>query len=118
MKKTITPFRNEQAAKNAEVEAAMNTMRQLTTSALLAAMENILRVLAERGQEVRDFDHKEKVVQQIRLVGGTPYILAARPEENVGEYISELQKAQESIRTLSAHNMRLLEENRKLKGGH
>ncbi len=99
-RKTIAPFRNERAAKQSAMEQAINTLRNLPTSALLQAMENILNVLSERGQEVRDFDHKEKVVQQVRMVGGKPYILAAVPEEDAEQYASELKQAKENNRFL------------------
>lgn len=109
-KKTIAPFRNEKAERDAALEAAVNTMRGLPTNALLQAMENILKVLKERGQEVRDFDHKEKVVQQVRMVGMKPYMLAAVLEEDVEEYLSELQQAKESNRFLCKRIKTLQEE--------
>lgn len=109
-KKTIAPFRNEKAERDAALEAVVNTMRGLPTNALLHAMENILKVLKERGQEVRDFDHKEKVVQQVRMVGMKPYMLAAVPEEDVEEYLSELQQAKESNRFLRKRIKTLQEE--------
>ena len=122
-KKTIAPFRNERAQKEADLEAAVNTLRGLPTNALLQAMENILKVLNERGQPVRDFDHKEKVIQQVRMVGGKPYVLAAVPEESVEEYLSELQKERESniflckrIRTLQEEVESLRAELKRKKG--
>ena len=122
-KKTIAPFRNERAQKEAALEAAVNTLRGLPTNALLQAMENILKVLNERGQPVRDFDHKEKVIQQVRMVGGKPYMLAAVPEESVEEYLSELQKERESniflckrIRTLQEEVGSLRAELKRKKG--
>lgn len=122
-KKTIAPFRNERAQKEAALEAAVNTLRGLPTNALLQAMENILKVLNERGQPVRDFDHKEKVIQQVRMVGGKPYMLAAVPEESVEEYLSELQKERESniflckrIRTLQEEVESLRAELKRKKG--
>lgn len=122
-KKIIAPFRNERAQKEAALEAAVNTLRGLPTNALLQAMENILKVLNERGQPVRDFDHKEKVIQQVRMVGGKPYMLAAVPEESVEEYLSELQKERESniflckrIRTLQEEVESLRAELKRKKG--
>ena len=115
-KKMIVPFKNEEAERNAAMETALNTMRGLPTYALLQAMENILKILKERGQEVRDFDHKEKVVQQVRLVGMKPYILAAEPEEDVGKYLSELQQAKENNRFLSQKIRELQKEVEGLKG--
>lgn len=74
------PFRDEKTAKEAATKSAMDVLRKTPTAVLLQSTEMILNVLKERGQEVRDFDNKEKVVQQVRLIGGKPYFLAAKDD--------------------------------------
>ena len=45
-------------------------LRDMPTFALLAVMNEILEVLQERQLEVRDWDHKEKVVRKFSSIGG------------------------------------------------
>ena len=53
-------------------------LREMPTFALLATMNEIINVLQERGAEIRDWDHKGKVVRQFSSIGGKLYVLATK----------------------------------------
>lgn len=108
------PFRSEEAEKKSMMNAAVDSMRSMPTRALLQSIEVTIRVLKERGKEIRDFDNKEKVVQQVRMIGVQPYFLAAKPEEDVEKYESELEQQKNNNRFLCKEIERLREENKRL----
>lgn len=60
----------------AATEKATAELRELPTFAIVAAMNGMIGVLRERGQEIRDWDEKSKVVQRISVIGGRVYALA------------------------------------------
>lgn len=117
--KKVYPFRSKKTEEEAMREAAVDMMKNLPTNALLGTMETILNILQERGQEIRDFDNKKKVVQQIRLIGLKPYFLAAEPEDEVegkvAEYESELKQQKENNIFLVKRCRDLMNENERLK---
>lgn len=62
---------------------ATQVMRQLPVPALLQCIEWQLDILREKGVEVKDWDNKNRVLKQVRFMGGKAYFLAA--EENTGD---------------------------------
>ena len=67
----------------------------MPTFALLATMNEIINVLQERGAEIRDWDHKDKVVRRMSSIGGKLYVLATR-EQTEAETNGEKQGSEES----------------------
>lgn len=62
---------------NSSLADATQVMRQLPVSAMLASIEMQIDILHERGVEIRDWEHKDRVLQQVRMMGGKVYFLAA-----------------------------------------
>lgn len=62
---------------NSSLADATQVMRQLPVSAMLASIEMQIDILRERGVEIRDWEHKDRVLQQVRMMGGKVYFLAA-----------------------------------------
>lgn len=62
-----------------------NQLRTMPTFALLAAVNEIIEILRERGAEVRDWDHKEKIVRKMSSIGGKLYVLATAGEATEAE---------------------------------
>lgn len=50
----------------------------------LSILEAYISVLRKRGVEIRDWDNKEKILQQVRIIGGKAYFLAAGDEKPNG----------------------------------
>lgn len=117
MEKKCVLFRDKVAEQKYEMDAAVNALRRMPTIALLQTIETIVNVLAERGEKIRDFDNKEKTVQQVRMIGKYPYFLCARQKDNPQEYVSELQQLQGKILELMQENKQLSEENARIKAG-
>ena len=86
---------------------AEKMLYNLPVQSILFSMETQLRVLENRGIEIRDFDHKEKAVKQIRLIGGKAYFLATGSENKVEEYL-------DTIGHLRKYNLELMKTNKKL----
>lgn len=62
---------------NSSLADATQVMRQLPVSAMLASIEMQIDILRERGVEIRDWEHKDRVLQQVRMMGSKVYFLAA-----------------------------------------
>ena len=58
--------------------AAAAEMDGLPTYALVAAMNAVTDALRRRGQLIRDWDEKDKVIQKFSVLGGKVYALAPR----------------------------------------
>lgn len=114
MGKNRYPFRNKEAEEKSMAEVAVNALEMMPTSALLHTIETIIKVLAKRGQYIRDFDNKDKIVQQVRLVGRQAYFLAAEQIESVGKYESDLQREKEERRLLSKEIIKVRRRNMEL----
>lgn len=71
-------------------------LRDQPTFALLAVMNETLEVLQERQLEVRDWDHKEKVVRKFSSIGGKVYAIATREAPSEAENNGEKQGSEES----------------------
>lgn len=66
---------------NSSLADATQVMRQLPVSAMLASIEMQIDILRERGVEIRDWEHKDRVLQQVRMMGGKVYFLAAEDDK-------------------------------------
>ena len=42
----------------------------------------LINALKDRGEPIRDFDNKDKVVDGIKIIGGKPYFLAVKETDN------------------------------------
>lgn len=57
-------------------DKATAELQGLPTFAIVAAINNMIDVLRQRGQEIRDWDEKDKVIQKMSIIGGKVYTLA------------------------------------------
>lgn len=114
MGKNRYPFRNKEAEEKSMAEAAVQALEMMPTSALLHTIETIINVLEKRGQYIRDFDNKDKIVQQVRLIGRQAYFLAAEQIESAGKYESDLQREKEDKRLLSKEIIKVRRRNMEL----
>lgn len=94
---------------------AEKMLYNLPVQGILISMETQLRILSERGIEIRDFDHKEKVVKQIRMIGGKVYFLATDRENKTEEYLDTLGNLRKYNLELYNENKHLQEENKLLR---
>ncbi len=76
-RKKVNPF-----GMNSSLQDAVQVMKQLPVSAILASMEMQIDTLAERGIEIRDWENKDRVLKQVRIMGGKAYFLADTKEDN------------------------------------
>lgn len=61
---------------NSSLADATQVMRQLPVSAMLSSIEMQISILQERGIEIRDWENKDRVLKQVRILGGKVYFLA------------------------------------------
>lgn len=60
---------------NSSLADATQVMRQLPVSAMLSSIEMQINILQERGVEIRDWENKDRVLKQVRILGGKAYFL-------------------------------------------
>jgi hypothetical protein len=48
---------------------------------MIASMELQIDILSQRGVEIRDWENKDRVLKQIRIIGGKAYFLAAEESD-------------------------------------
>ena len=60
---------------NSSLADATQVMRQLPVSAMLSSIEMQINILQERGVEIRDWENKDRVLKQVRILGGKAYSL-------------------------------------------
>ncbi len=77
--------RNPQAKVIGRQEEATPDFSDVTNEKLCQGIVYILNELRSRGYRVYDFDHKERSLQQIQIMGENIYFLAAPEEEQDGE---------------------------------
>lgn len=70
-KRKLKPF-----GMNSSLADATQVMRQLPVSAMLSSIEMQISILQERGVEIRDWENKDRVLKQVRILGGKAYFLA------------------------------------------
>ena len=59
------------------IEQTNNMLMNLPIPVLLKSMEMQLNILRKRGIEVRDFDNKERKIEQIRMIGNKAFFLVS-----------------------------------------
>ena len=72
---------NESSTKNFGTIGAPN-FDSVPIPTLCQSIQMIMDNMASRGFPVRDFDHKDKVVKQVGMIGGKVYFLATKEETN------------------------------------
>lgn len=77
-------------------KAKQPQLREMPTFALLAVMNEILGILQERGTEMRDWDHKDKVVRMFKSIGNKLYMLATIDEATEADTNGEKQGSEKS----------------------
>lgn len=70
---------------NSSLADATQVMRQLPVSAMLSSIEMQVNILQERGIKIRDWDNKNRVLRQVRILGGKAYFLAAEDKKEAGD---------------------------------
>ncbi len=72
------PKKNKQKSfgMNSSLIDVTQVMRQLPVPAILSSIEMQINILRERGIEIRDWENKKRVLQQVRILGGKAYFLA------------------------------------------
>lgn len=68
---------------NSNLADATQVMRQLPVAAILSSIEMQINVLKERGIEIRDWENKDRILQQIRILGGKAYFLATEGSKEI-----------------------------------
>lgn len=77
------PARKKPPVRSSEASEAVEELKALPTFALVATMNAITDVLRQRGQEIRDWDQRDKAIHKFSVLGGKVYALApsSRPSE-------------------------------------
>ena len=75
--------RGKTQGNSAEASKAFAELETLPTFALVVTMNAINTALRQRGQAIRDWDQRDKVIQKFSVLGGKVYALApsSRPSE-------------------------------------
>ena len=75
--------RGKTQGNSAEASKAFAELETLPTFALVVTMNAINTALRQRGQAIRDWDQRDKVIQKFSVLGGKVYALAPsnRPSE-------------------------------------
>lgn len=69
---------------NSGIADATKVMKELPIPALLQSLEWQIGILRERGVEIKDWENKDRVLKQIRIIGGKVYFLAAEETKAEG----------------------------------
>ncbi len=69
--------KNERLNKHINFEETNNMLMNLPIPVLLKSMEMQLNILRKRGIVVRDFDNKERKIEQIRMIGNKAFFLVS-----------------------------------------
>lgn len=94
----------------------IQSLKELPTRTLTAAMQMILEIINGRGDVVRDWDHKDKVVRQIKVIGAHPYFLCTKGKKQERQFETEVQQLQCQVQQLQTKVQQLLKENAYLRG--
>lgn len=68
---------------NSSLTDVTQVMRQLPVAAILSSIEMQINILKERGIEIRDWENKDRILQQIRILGGKAYFLADESSKEI-----------------------------------
>lgn len=64
---------------------AITELSMLPTFALVSVLDNICKILINRGEIIRDWDYKTRSVKAIKCIGGKPYFLVTSDVEDINE---------------------------------
>jgi hypothetical protein len=70
-KKKVENFEND-----LDIETAKNMLMTLPIPGIIASIEMQINILKRRGVVIKDWDNKNRTVEQIRMIGGKVYFLA------------------------------------------
>lgn len=59
---------------------ASGDLETMPLATICAGIQLLMNELIKRGKPIKDFDHKEKAVEQIQIIGGDVYFLAKEYE--------------------------------------
>ena len=59
----------------------MTLVNNVPTPLILRNIEQQIELLSKRGVKIRDWDNKDRVLKQVRIIGGKAYFLAATEPE-------------------------------------
>lgn len=76
-----TPTPIQSAGAGMSMDQAKNILQILPVAALISSIETMIGILKKRGVEIRDWDNKGRTLEQIRMIGGKVYFLAAENEQ-------------------------------------
>lgn len=79
MKKNKNPKNNN--GKNFSINDLMTLVNNVPTPLILRNIEQQIELLSQRGIRIRDWDNKDRVLKQVRIIGGKVYFLAATEPE-------------------------------------
>lgn len=79
MKKNKNPKNNN--GKNFSINNLMTLVNNVPTPLILRNIEQQIELLSKRGVQIRDWDNKDRVLKQVRIIGGKVYFLAATEPE-------------------------------------
>lgn len=58
--------------------AAKSALEVIPTFALVSTIDMMIQIISERGETIRDWDDKQKIVRRMECIGNRIYILAPR----------------------------------------
>lgn len=59
------------------ISGLMKLIYEMPLPLVLKNIEQNIELLSQRGIEIRDWDNKDRVLKQVRIIGGKVYFLAA-----------------------------------------
>lgn len=74
----IKKFKNKNQA---EILNRFQIFMNMPIPLILSSMETTIKLLAERGVEIRDWDDKNKTLKQVQMIGGKVYFFAEKKED-------------------------------------
>lgn len=111
-----TPLSGGSAVREKDQKQMIQGIQELPTRTLTSAMQMILDVINGRGDVVRDWDHKDKVVRQVKVIGAHPYVLCTKGKKQERQFETEVQQLQRQVQQLQTKVQQLLKENAYLRG--
>lgn len=63
------------------ISSLMKLIYEMPLPLVLRSIEQNIELLSQRGIEIRDWDNKDRVLKQVRIIGGKVYFLAATEPE-------------------------------------
>lgn len=77
-KRKVLPWPKGKKPEKPDALAAKAALEVIPTFALVATMDTMIQIISERGETIRDWDDKRKIVRRMKCIGNKIYILAPR----------------------------------------